>query len=177
MVERPDLGVPRWRALSEMVGTTLVAATLLLVIGGLLGAMVTPGVVDGTARLELLSRSANPTVATMVLVGLALIVVPKVALAGPSWSFAGMASVAGALVALVVALLAISAMLLDLTTGARSAGLRLSLLIFRFGTLVPAAVAVWLGGVVAGSRPATPSPRPGPSPAGSTDRIGPPPQP
>ena len=152
--DRPDLGVERWRAVTEAVGTTLVAATLLLLVGGLLGAVMTSGDLDGTDRLELLARAANPTVATMVLVGVALVVIPKLALAGPSWSFAGMSATLGALLALVIALLSVSSMLLDLTTGDRSAGLRLSLLVFRFGTFVPAAVAVWLGGVVASAAPA-----------------------
>lgn len=159
--DRPELGVPRWRVVTEMLGATLVLATLLLLVGGVLGAMLTSGNLDGTARLELLSRSANPTVGVMILVGVGLVVVPRLALQGPSWSFAGMSATLGALIALVVSLLAVSAMLLDLTTGERTAGLRISLLLFRFGTLVPSVVAVWVGGILASAPPPARATAPG----------------
>lgn len=151
--DRPDLGVPRWRALSETVGALLVGGSVLLITGGILGAIFSSGNLDSTARLELVSRAANPTVATMILVGVAFAVLPGVAAAGPSSSVAAPSASTGALAALIVALLAVSAALLDITTGERTGSVRLSLVIFRLGSLLPAAGAVWLGAMVpAGAR-------------------------
>ncbi|MGI8794824.1 MAG: hypothetical protein ACR2H3_16895 [Acidimicrobiales bacterium] len=152
--DRIDTGVPRWREVIEMLGALLVATATVGLLAGVLNAFVSDGVggLDAADRLSLLANAANLTLSLMLLIGVACAVLPKVALGGPSSPLARPIATVGALVALLVGLLAVSGVLLDLTTGdGRSGGAKLVRVIYRLVALSPAAVAVWVGAVLPSS--------------------------